>query len=180
MRRSLWRSSRRKGGQAPGSEKSVKQAEFETLVTSKEEIGADHAGWRLLRSLPTRRPVEGYLDRVGGTGRSRSSAEGGDRPGGLHPVRVILSRLRGRAGDRSDPAPRSPEKPPGCRPSRTEAKGSSSNSAARRSTPGLGSPQSSGVAVSLRPASNAGKKTTRATASLSAFPSSCFIRCRTS
>jgi hypothetical protein len=32
----------RKGGQAPGSEKSVKQAEFETLVTSKEEIGADH------------------------------------------------------------------------------------------------------------------------------------------
>ena len=32
----------RKGGQPPGSEKSVKQAEFETLVTSKEEIGADH------------------------------------------------------------------------------------------------------------------------------------------
>src|SRR5271157_1956310 len=32
----------RKGGQTPGSEKSVKQAEFETLVTSKEEIGADH------------------------------------------------------------------------------------------------------------------------------------------
>src|SRR5271157_455287 len=61
------------------------------------------SGWRLLRSLPTRRPMEGNLDRVGGTGGSRSSAKGGDRPGGLYSVRVILSRLRGRAGDRSDP-----------------------------------------------------------------------------
>jgi hypothetical protein len=58
----------RKQGRTPGLDKSVKQAEFETLVSSKEEIGADKPdGEFFARTLPKKhwnQPWMGAVERV--------------------------------------------------------------------------------------------------------------------
>ena len=137
--RRRWRDSRdeevfagdpgRNGAAARGADKSVKQAELETLVASKEEIGEDKPdGDFFARTLPQPhwdtaldgRPSSAWSWSIGS---ARSIAQVG-----FTRFEASLAGRRGRAGDRRRAGAAGPRDLPGCRPSRTAARACSSSS----------------------------------------------------
>ena len=90
-------------GAVLGEAKSVKQAELETLMASKEEVGNDVPdGYFFARAVPREKwdaPWTASIERV----VARPPAARSDGPGRLHAVRGGLARHRGRTGDRRPP-----------------------------------------------------------------------------
>ena len=130
----------RKQGRTPGLDKSVKQAEFETLVSAKEEIGSDKPdGDFFARYLPKKhwdQPWMAAVERVVLVHRLREVIAPSASPASSRRRRTSRASWRS-----ASPGPRWRATSPGSRPSRTAARGSSSSSRARRSTPGWRSPR---------------------------------------
>jgi len=156
----------RKQGRTPGLDKSVKQAEFETLVSAKEEIGSDKPdGDFFARHLPKKHWDQPWMADV-------------ERVVLVHRLREVIASVGFTRFESSSPdvegeleigVTRAPL-----------ARDVSSSSRARQSTPGWRSRRSSDAVSNSSAASIAGKKiTTRASVSSSGCPTSCSIRFRT-